>query len=55
MQKLSELCLTIRKQAAFISLDTFGINSLEQQILSCAREFVSMAENHEFQDQPACR
>jgi hypothetical protein len=55
MQKLSELYLAIRKQAAFISPDTFDNGPLEQQILSCARDFVSMTENHEFQDQPACR
>ncbi len=54
MQKLSELYLAIRKQATFISPDTFHNSPLEEQILSCARDFVSMTENHEFQDQPAC-
>jgi hypothetical protein len=55
MQKLSELYLAVRKQATFISPDTFDNSLLEQQILNCARDFVSMTENHEFQDQPACR
>ena len=54
MQKLSDLYLDIRKQAAFISPDTFHSSPLEQQILSCAQAFASMTENHEFQDQPAC-
>jgi hypothetical protein len=53
MQKLSDLYLTLRKQASFISPDNFDI-SLEEQILSCARGFVSMTENHEFQDQATC-
>jgi hypothetical protein len=53
MQKLSELYLTMRKQSAFISQDNFDI-ALEEQILNCARGFVSMTENHEFQDQAAC-
>ena len=53
MQKLSELYLALRKQASFISPDNFDI-SLEEQILSCARGFVLMTENHEFQDQAAC-
>ena len=54
MQKLSELYLALRKQASFISPDNFDI-SLEEQILSCARGFVSMTENREFQDQASCR
>ena len=54
MRNLSELYLAIRKQATFISPDTFHNGPLEDQILSCARGFVSMTENHEFQDQPAC-
>jgi hypothetical protein len=54
MRNLSELYLAIRKQATFISPDTFHNSPLEDQILSCARGFVSMTENHEFQDQPAC-
>jgi hypothetical protein len=53
MQKLSELYLALRKQASFISPDNFDI-SLEEQILSCARGFVLMTENHEFQDQASC-
>jgi hypothetical protein len=53
MQKLSELYLALRKQASFISPDNFDI-PLEEQILSCARGFVSMTENHEFQDQASC-
>jgi hypothetical protein len=53
MQKLSELYLTLRKQASAISPDNFD-SSLEEQILSCARGFVSMTENHEFQDQASC-
>jgi hypothetical protein len=53
MQKLSELYLAMRKQAAFISPDNFD-SALEQQILSCARGFVTMTESHEFQDQAAC-
>ena len=54
MRNLSELYLAIRKQATFISPDTFHNSPLEDQILSCARGFVSMTESHEFQDQPAC-
>ena len=54
MQKLSDLYLAMRKQAAFISPDTFNNAPLEQQILSCARGFVSMTETLEFQDQPTC-
>jgi hypothetical protein len=53
MQKLSELCLALRKQASVISPDNFDI-SLEEQILSCARGFVSMKENHEFHNQASC-
>ncbi len=54
MQTLSEQYITLRKQAGFISPDTFHSSPLEDQILSCARDFVSMAESHEFQDQPSC-
>ena len=50
MQKLSERYLELRKQSAFISLDTFNSTPLEQQILSCAQGFVSMTESHSFQD-----
>lgn len=54
MQKLSDLYLAIRQKNAFISPDTFHSGSLEKQILTCAQGFASMAENHAFQDQPAC-
>jgi hypothetical protein len=54
MQKLSDLYIATRKQAAFISPDSFGNAPLEDQILSCAQNFVSMTESHEFQDQPSC-
>jgi hypothetical protein len=54
MQKLSELYLAMRNQAAFISPDTFDNGPLEEQILTCARGFVSMTESHEFLDQAAC-
>ncbi len=54
MQNLSELYLAFRQQATFISPDTFHSSPLEDQILNCARGFVSMTESHEFQDQPAC-
>ena len=54
MQKLSEAYLAMRNQAAFLSPDTFGNGPLEEQILTCARGFVSMTETHEFQDQAAC-
>jgi hypothetical protein len=54
MQKLSALYLAMRNQSAFISPDTFNNAPLEEQILSCAKGFVSMTESHEFQDQPAC-
>jgi hypothetical protein len=54
MQTLSEQYIATRKKAAFISPDTFGSSPLEDQILSCARNFVSMTESHEFQDQPSC-
>jgi hypothetical protein len=53
MQKLSDLYIAMRKQASAISPDHFD-SSLEEQILSCARGFVSMTENHEFQDQASC-
>ena len=54
MQTLSDLYVATRKQAAFISPDTFHSGPLEDQILSCARNFVSMTESHAFQDQPSC-
>jgi hypothetical protein len=54
MQKLSEVYLAMRNQSAFISVDTFDNGPLEEQILTCARGFVSMTETHEFQDQAAC-
>jgi hypothetical protein len=54
MQKLSETYLDLRNQSAFISPDTFNNTPLEEQILNCAKGFVSMTESHEFQDQPAC-
>ncbi|MGD0480369.1 MAG: hypothetical protein ABSA42_09375 [Terracidiphilus sp.] len=54
MQTLSDLYIATRKQAAFISPDTFHSSPLEDQILSCARNFVSMTESHAFQDQPSC-
>jgi hypothetical protein len=54
MQTLSDLYIATRTQAAFISPDTFHSSPLEDQILSCARNFVSMTEGHEFQDQPPC-
>jgi hypothetical protein len=54
MQKLSEAYLAMRQRAAFISPDTFNNSPLEEQVLSCARGFVAMAESHEFQDQSSC-
>ena len=54
MQTLSDLYIATRKRAAFISPDTFHSSPLEDQILSCARNFVSMTGSHEFQDQPSC-
>jgi hypothetical protein len=54
MQKLSELYLGMRKQDTFISTDNFNSSPLEDQILNCARAFVSMTESHVFQDQAAC-
>jgi hypothetical protein len=54
MKNLSELYLAIRKQDTSISTDTFHNSPLEDQILSCARDFVSMTESHVFQDQSAC-
>jgi hypothetical protein len=54
MQKLSEAYLAMRKQSAFISVGTFDNGPLEEQILSCARGFVSMTETREFLDQAAC-
>ena len=53
MQKLSDLYLTMRKQASFISPDHFD-SALAQQVLSCEQGFQSMTENHVFQDQAAC-
>jgi hypothetical protein len=54
MQKLSEAYIAMRKRVTFISPDEFHSTPLEEQILSCARGFVSMTESHEFQDQAAC-
>ena len=54
MQKLSETYLAMRTQANFISTDTFHSSPLEDQILSCAQDFVAMTEKHEFQDLSAC-
>jgi hypothetical protein len=54
MQNLSERYLALRKQSAFISPDTINSSPLEEQILSCARGFVSMTEGHAFQDLAAC-
>jgi hypothetical protein len=54
MQTLSDLYIATRKQATFISPDTFHSSPLEDQILSCARDFVSMTESHEIQDQTSC-
>ncbi len=54
MQKLSELYVAMSKRATAMSSDTFGNATLEDQILSCARAFVSMTESREFQDQPTC-
>jgi hypothetical protein len=55
MLKLSDLYLAMRAQNSAISPDNFGNSSLEQQILSCAHDFVTMTESHEFQDLPVCR
>jgi len=54
MQTLSDHYIATRDQASFISPDTFHSGPLEDQILSCARSYVSMTESHEFQDQPSC-
>jgi len=54
MQTLSDQYVATRKAASFISPDTFHSTPLEDQILSCAQNFVSMTESHEFQDQPSC-
>ena len=54
MQKLSDLYLAMRTRSTAMSPDTFDNTPLEDQILSCARGFVSMTESHEFQDLPAC-
>ncbi len=54
MQKLSDLYVAMSKRATAMSSDTFGNATLEDQILSCARAFVSMTESREFQDQPTC-
>jgi hypothetical protein len=54
MQNLSNRYLALRKQSAFISLDTFNSSPLEEQILSCARGFLSMTESHAFQDLAVC-
>jgi hypothetical protein len=54
MQKLSALYLALRTRSTAMSPDNFDNGPLEEQILSCARGFVSMTETHEFQDQPAC-
>ena len=54
MQKLSDLYLALRTQSMAMSPDKFDNAPLEEQILDCARGFVSMTESHEFQDQAAC-
>jgi hypothetical protein len=54
MQTLSDHYIATRDQASFISPDTFHSSPLEDQILSCAQNFVSMTESHAFQDQPSC-
>jgi hypothetical protein len=54
MQKLSDLYLALRTQSMAMSPDKFDNAALEEQILNCARGFVSMTESHEFQDLPAC-
>jgi hypothetical protein len=54
MQKLSDLYLAMRTRSAPMSPDAFDNTPLEDQILNCARGFVSMTESHEFQDLPAC-
>ena len=54
MQKLSDLYLAMRTQSMAMSPDRFDNAPLEEQILTCARGFVSMTESHEFQDQAAC-
>ena len=54
MQKLSDLYLAMRTQSMAMSPDKFDNAALEEQILDCARGFVSMTESHEFQDLPAC-
>jgi hypothetical protein len=54
MQKLSDLYLAMRTRSTAMSPDNFDNTPLEEQILSCARGFVSMTESREFQDLPAC-
>jgi len=54
MQTLSDQYVATRKAASFISPDTFHSTPLEDQILVCAQNFVSMTANHGFQDQPSC-
>jgi hypothetical protein len=54
MQKLSDLYIAMRTRSAAMSPDAFDNTPLEEQILSCARSFVSMTESHEFQDLPPC-
>lgn len=54
MQKLSDLYLALRTRSTAMSPDKFDNGPLEEQILACARGFVSMTESREFQDQPAC-
>jgi hypothetical protein len=54
MQKLTDLYLAMRTQSMAMSPDKFDNAPLEEQILSCARGFVSMTESHEFQDLAAC-
>jgi hypothetical protein len=54
MQTLSDQYVATRKAASFISPDTFHSTPLEDQILACAQNFVSMTGSQEFQDQPSC-
>ena len=54
MQMLSDLYLAMVTRSTAMSPDTFDNAPLEEQILSCARDFVAMTESREYQDQQSC-
>jgi hypothetical protein len=54
MQKLSNKVLAARKNMNYISADALKDDSLNQQILNCARSLAAMASSGQFQDDGSC-